>query len=196
MERTINDIRQIQAEAGVEDEESLLNFVVSDGQTVVATRYCNLPSFPAASLYYAFGSKFECVDRATNSYFVRHEDRRGQIGIVASEPLTDRNADWIKVLYKDLAAEETPLSLSLSLLCTASQYGLSAAAVACYSHFTGAWLSFRYALLVAWDHMCGEVCATRTYLLPWPYCCVPCFCFFFFPRAGLVFHRCLRTTWW
>eukprot|EP00850_Spirogloea_muscicola_P002699 SM000010S04337 [mRNA] locus=s10:1062363:1070596:- [translate_table: standard] len=97
MNATIDLINRICSEAGLGQEESLLNFVVSDGKTVVSTRYTNIVGEPGASLYYASGSKFECVDRKSNEYFVKHSDRRGLLGIVASEPLTDESADWIQV---------------------------------------------------------------------------------------------------
>ena len=97
MEATINEIQQVCEEAGQGEEQSLLNFVVSDGRTVVATRYSNIAQEAGASLYYALGSKFECVDRESNQYFVKHADKRGLLGIVASEPLTDESADWIQV---------------------------------------------------------------------------------------------------
>ncbi|GJP84513.1 hypothetical protein CLOP_g14576 [Closterium sp. NIES-67] len=97
MEATINEVNRLCGEAGVADELSLLNFVVSDGRTVVATKYCNLPNEECATLYYASGSRFESADGNSNDYLVRHADRRGLLGIVASEPLTDESADWIQV---------------------------------------------------------------------------------------------------
>ncbi|CAI5462014.1 unnamed protein product, partial [Closterium sp. Yama58-4] len=96
MEATINEVNRLCGEAGVADELSLLNFVVSDGRTVVATKYCNLPHEECATLYYASGSRFEALDGSSNDYLVRHADRRGLLGIVASEPLTDESADWIQ----------------------------------------------------------------------------------------------------
>ncbi|CAI5952770.1 unnamed protein product [Closterium sp. NIES-64] len=103
MEATINEVNQLCGEAGVADELSLLNFVVSDGRTVVATKYCNLPHEECATLYYASGSRFEALDGSSNDYLVRHADRRGLLGIVASEPLTDESADWIQPLTDESA---------------------------------------------------------------------------------------------
>lgn len=57
-------ISRIQKEHGITDT-SLLNFVVSDGQTTVATRYVSNDSQPA-SLYYAEGSAYERVEPSEN----------------------------------------------------------------------------------------------------------------------------------
>ena len=46
-------------EAAAVTEVSLLNFVVSDGATLVATRYVSRYDEEAASLYYAEGSAFQ-----------------------------------------------------------------------------------------------------------------------------------------
>ena len=46
-------------EAAAVTEVSLLNFVVSDGATLVATRYVSRDDEEAASLYYAEGSAFQ-----------------------------------------------------------------------------------------------------------------------------------------
>ncbi len=57
-------ISRIQQEHGITDT-SLLNFVVSDGQTTVATRYVSNDSQPA-SLYFAEGSAYERVEPSEN----------------------------------------------------------------------------------------------------------------------------------
>ena len=62
---TIAAITQLQAEAGV-SETSLLNFVLSDGVTLVATRYASEGS-QAATLYYAEGGSFDRVADSARS---------------------------------------------------------------------------------------------------------------------------------
>eukprot|EP00884_Botryococcus_braunii_P000756 jgi/Botrbrau1/10681/Bobra.139_2s0011.1 len=62
LEATITCIREAQEAAGITGT-SLLNFCVSDGQTLIATRYVSHEGEPAASLYYAEGSEFQrCRD--------------------------------------------------------------------------------------------------------------------------------------
>mgnify|MGYP003692571685 CR=1 FL=1 len=95
---------------------SLLNFVVSDGSSMVATRYVINPDqdVPAASLYFSSGTSFEPsvlheeVDSSelepgkgmsaletVKEYKMTHEDRRDNVVIVTSEPLTNVVADWV-----------------------------------------------------------------------------------------------------
>ncbi len=58
LQATIATITKCQQEAGV-TEVSLLNFVVSDGINMIATRYVSHDSESPASLYYAEGSAFQ-----------------------------------------------------------------------------------------------------------------------------------------
>lgn len=51
-------IAEVQHSAGIE-ETSLLNLVVSDGHTLIATRCVFPEAAPAASLYYSEGSSFQ-----------------------------------------------------------------------------------------------------------------------------------------
>lgn len=55
---TIASITKCQQEAGI-TEVSLLNFVVSDGHNMIATRYVSHDGESPASLYYAEGSAFQ-----------------------------------------------------------------------------------------------------------------------------------------
>ena len=55
---TIASITKCQQEAGI-TEVSLLNFVVSDGHNMIATRYVSHEGESPASLYYAEGSVFQ-----------------------------------------------------------------------------------------------------------------------------------------
>ena len=50
------DITRVQQEAGETKEVSLLNFVVSDGQSMVATRYVDRDDCAAATMYFAEGA--------------------------------------------------------------------------------------------------------------------------------------------
>ena len=65
MQATLASIRNAQEGAAV-TEVSLLNFVVSDGSTLVATRYVSHEGEEAASLYYAEGSAFQVQKHVLN----------------------------------------------------------------------------------------------------------------------------------
>ncbi|KAL4857151.1 Cys-Gly metallodipeptidase DUG1 [Chlorella vulgaris] len=64
LQKTIATISRIQADAGVARcDISLLNFVVSDGRSLIATRYVSNADEAPASLYYAEGSGYEREQR-------------------------------------------------------------------------------------------------------------------------------------
>jgi len=118
MEATIETLLRIQREHGVGEELSLMNFVASDGRTVVATRFVWPESARASSLYYTEASEFRRADEqgppragggapcgrgedatAMESEYsvLRHGDKCSRMCIVASEPITASSLDWIPV---------------------------------------------------------------------------------------------------
>jgi len=94
---TIRILSQLSEEQSAHEAKpnspSYLNFAMSDGQTVIVTRYATRGQRPA-SLYFSSGTRFECID---NEYRVVQADRREQLVIIASEPLTMDDRDWLSV---------------------------------------------------------------------------------------------------
>ena len=75
----------------IEDENldirSLLNFAITDGHSVVCTRYVSSKTDQAASLYYSSGTTWE--DKSEKGeYQMDRRDKGADIVLVASEPLT------------------------------------------------------------------------------------------------------------
>lgn len=69
------------------DTRSLLNFAVTDGHSVVCTRYVRSKTDEAASLYYSSGTSWE--DKSQKGEFqMDRKDKGADIVLVASEPLT------------------------------------------------------------------------------------------------------------
>ena len=69
------------------ETRSLLNFAVTDGHTVVCTRYVSSKTDEAASLYFSSGTKW--VEGKTEGQFkMERHDKGADIVLVASEPLT------------------------------------------------------------------------------------------------------------
>jgi len=58
LQAAISTITKVQDQLGVQDV-SLLNFVVSDGATMIATRFVRPETEAAATLYYAEGASFD-----------------------------------------------------------------------------------------------------------------------------------------
>eukprot|EP00127_Corallochytrium_limacisporum_P004330 Clim_evm13s158 gene=Clim_evmTU13s158 len=77
------------------DHPSLLNFALSDGTSVVSSRYINSDKETPVSLFYSSGTRFEEYEKG--KYHMLKSDRREQIVIIASEPLTYDRFDWLEV---------------------------------------------------------------------------------------------------
>ncbi|KAK5657277.1 hypothetical protein OQA88_3336 [Cercophora sp. LCS_1] len=81
------------------DTRSLLNFALSDGHTVICTRYVGSSSDEAASLYYSSGSLWETrmPDPDNTDYQMARSDKGADVVLVASEPLTFERENWVNV---------------------------------------------------------------------------------------------------
>jgi glutamine amidotransferase len=78
------------------DTRSLLNIAVTDGHSVVCTRYVSSKTDEAASLYYSSGTTWE--DKSRNGeYQMDRRDKGADIVLVASEPLTFERESWVTV---------------------------------------------------------------------------------------------------
>ncbi|KAH3901492.1 probable Probable glutamine amidotransferase DUG3 [Saccharomycodes ludwigii] len=97
--KTISRIKDLTKEAyevpGSNKEPSLLNFAVTDGSSVVISRYITSKTDEAASLHFSCGSSF--VEYAPGEYRMERLDRNQDVIMVASEPLTFERGDWTAV---------------------------------------------------------------------------------------------------
>lgn len=81
---------------GVEDARSLLNFAVTDGVSVVCTRYVSSRTDEPASLFFSSGTSWKEQRRrgsgkdweGNGDYKMERRDKGADIVLVASEPLT------------------------------------------------------------------------------------------------------------
>lgn len=90
---TIGLIRDWQIQ--VTNEPSLLNFAVTDGDSVVVTRYITSKTDEAASLHFSTGSRF--YEYEPGLFKMERLNRSQDVIFVASEPLTFERGDWICV---------------------------------------------------------------------------------------------------
>jgi glutamine amidotransferase len=91
------------------DVRSLLNFAVTDGKSVVCTRYVSSRTDDAASLFFSSGTSWtkqpsSSTDTANSKpqvgsgeYKMERRDRGSDIVLVASEPLTFERDNWVTV---------------------------------------------------------------------------------------------------
>ncbi|KAF2157457.1 N-terminal nucleophile aminohydrolase, partial [Myriangium duriaei CBS 260.36] len=97
IERINGYIRTLK-DRGVKVESSLLNFAVTDGKSVVCTRYVGSRTDEAASLFFSSGSSWvKGADGNTGDYRMERRDRGADIVVVASEPLTFERDNWVTV---------------------------------------------------------------------------------------------------
>ena len=68
------------------DTRSLLNFAVTDGSSVVCTRYVGSKTDEAASLYFSSGTSWK--QEGEGVFKMERRDKGADIVLVASEPLT------------------------------------------------------------------------------------------------------------
>lgn len=72
------------------DTRSLLNFALTDGHSVICTRYVSSNEDEAASLYYSSGTMWETSSHnpTGQDYQMERSDKGADVVLVASEPLT------------------------------------------------------------------------------------------------------------
>ena len=102
MERTIEKINDFVKAVPVEHQldevetRSLLNFAVTDGHSVVVTRYVSSKTDAAASLYYSSGTAW-VEGKEKGDFRMERRDKASDVVLVASEPLTFERHNWLAV---------------------------------------------------------------------------------------------------
>ncbi|KAH8120170.1 N-terminal nucleophile aminohydrolase [Phellopilus nigrolimitatus] len=91
-------------------EPSLMNFCVTDGETVVATRYISSKVDEAASLWFSSGTTFSEYAKGGH-YKMSKADKRENIIMVASEPLTFEKADWMEIRTNNMIVVTPKMNL-------------------------------------------------------------------------------------
>ena len=91
--RTIDRLDAFGREAKIATP-SHFNFAVTDGRSLIATRYVSNDAVPPHTLYYALGDRFEVV---AGGYRMRPAAGRAEAIIIASEPVSEQRADWIEM---------------------------------------------------------------------------------------------------
>ncbi|ODV80599.1 glucosamine 6-phosphate synthetase [Suhomyces tanzawaensis NRRL Y-17324] len=82
-------------QVAITDEPSLLNFAVTDGESIVVSRYITSKTDEAASLHFSTGSRF--FEYEPGLFKMERLNRSQDVIFVASEPLTFERGDWICV---------------------------------------------------------------------------------------------------
>ncbi|MCS7169567.1 MAG: class II glutamine amidotransferase, partial [Candidatus Kapabacteria bacterium] len=103
----LQELSALLVEAGVR-EHSYLNLCVTNGTSIVATRYTTNPNTQPATLYYIYGRRYYC-----NGDWCGMEPTYGHPSavVLASEPLTGTHSDWIKIERNTMMVVDETLRL-------------------------------------------------------------------------------------
>ncbi|KAH7925210.1 N-terminal nucleophile aminohydrolase [Leucogyrophana mollusca] len=106
---TIATLNTYAEDAGI-TEPSLMNFCVTDGESVVATRYISSRHDEAASLWFSSGTTFSEYAKGGH-YKMSKADKRENIIMIASEPLTFEKADWMEIRTNNMVVITPKMNL-------------------------------------------------------------------------------------
>ncbi|KIK05459.1 hypothetical protein K443DRAFT_675022 [Laccaria amethystina LaAM-08-1] len=109
MLETIATLNTYAEECGI-TEPSLLNFCVTDGESVVVTRYISSRKDEAASLWFSSGTEFSEYAEGGH-YRMSKADKRESIIMIASEPLTFERADWMEIKTNHMVVITSKMNL-------------------------------------------------------------------------------------
>ena len=96
MLQTVARINAFVKDTKTEDRRSLLNFAVTDGKSVICSRYVSSATDQAASLYFSSGTNWK-RETEDGEFRMERRDRGADIVLVASEPLTFERDNWVTV---------------------------------------------------------------------------------------------------
>jgi predicted glutamine amidotransferase len=108
-----NDLKKLLLEKKIE-EHSYINICVTNGKSIIATRYTTNPRVQPASLYYVYGKEY-IVDENEKSYMIPDTGKAGSV-IIASEPFTENKSDWMRVERNSMMIVDENLNISFKQL--------------------------------------------------------------------------------
>ncbi len=109
----ITTVEALKNEQGI-DTASMLNVVLTDGESAVVTRYASSGQQKPHSLYLHQGSAYECVDGVCH---MRDRSESGNTVLVASEPLSHDDgwkrvdANCMLLIDKEFVIEQRPIDI-------------------------------------------------------------------------------------
>jgi len=110
--RTIGRLNGLARDAQI-GTPSHFNFAVTDGMSLVATRYVSSDAAAPHTLYYALGDRFEVV---SGNYRMRPSAGRPEAIIIASEPISEQRADWTAVPPNHMISVTPDLDVRLTAI--------------------------------------------------------------------------------
>ena len=112
-QKTFDVIQQLKVEAGMGEEVSNFNLMVTDGHRIFGTRYSSNPDKETRTLYYSTGAGFQCEEGICRMVT---SDTVVEAVLIASEKLNKNKGEWIPVpenhfisVNRDLQVELSPM---------------------------------------------------------------------------------------
>ncbi|HRH40828.1 MAG TPA: class II glutamine amidotransferase [Pyrinomonadaceae bacterium] len=111
--KTIRQLEEWAREAEI-SQPSIYNFAVTDGQNIATVRYVSDPKIEPISLYFSKRGKYQCGGGKTEIIDCCPDEESGII--IASEKLTDRREDWIRVAPNHILTVGSNLKTKVQLI--------------------------------------------------------------------------------
>jgi len=110
-QNTFDAIQQLKVEAGIGDEVSTFNIMVTDGYRIFGSRFSSNPEKVTRSLYYSAGSSFQCKDGKSRMV---QDDSGTKAVLIVSEKLNDSEEEWHPIPQNHFVAVNRNLEVHLS----------------------------------------------------------------------------------
>jgi len=110
LEATIRELNHLKTKYGIQNEPSYLNFAITNGSVLIATRYISCGEEDPLTLYYSQETKYVCTDGVCEMTSSSSDEWSV---LVVSEKLTDVDADWKLIPRNHCLIVEEDLSITL-----------------------------------------------------------------------------------
>lgn len=112
-QRTFDVIQALKVDAGIGEEVSNFNLMVTNGRRIFGTRYSSNPDKETRTLYYSQGRRFHCQDGACR---MERNGSKTEAVLIVSEKLNQVEDEWTVIPPNHFIAVDRDLNVHLSLM--------------------------------------------------------------------------------
>jgi len=110
-QKTFDVLQQLKEEAGIGEEVSNFNMMVTNGRRMFGTRFSSNPDKETRTLYYSTGAGFQCVDGVCQ---MSRDDSELETVLIVSEKLTENEHEWKAIPQNHFIAVDRDMQVHLS----------------------------------------------------------------------------------
>ena len=110
-QKTFDVIQTLKVEAGIGEEVSNFNLMVTNGHRIFGTRYSSNPDKETRTLYYSAGNDFECKDGTCR---MERNGSKNETVLIVSEKLNQLEDQWTVIPPNHFIAADKDLNVHLS----------------------------------------------------------------------------------